>query len=71
MSTREVLMKEVWNAQRKITDLMDMVSDGLPNRRRRYILDRVDELQELIHLNQERICLIDSAKRGVDYDEGL
>lgn len=53
MTDRQKIMDEVSKAQKKMTDLRDMLSDGVPEGERRVILRQLNVLSDVIFYNQE------------------
>ena len=55
MTYREKMIREVDEASKKITDLRDMLADGVPESRRKMILEYIDNLSDFIFYTQESI----------------
>ncbi len=55
MSYRENLIREVSEASKKITDLRDMLEDGVPAEKRKAILKHIENLSDFIFYTQETI----------------
>lgn len=53
MSEKEKVMNETSWAMRKITDLRDMLDDGMPQVERSKIYREIDALEDVIFYNQE------------------
>jgi hypothetical protein len=53
MSEKEKVMNETSWAMRKITDLRDMLDDGMPQAERSKIYREIDALEDVIFYNQE------------------
>jgi hypothetical protein len=53
MSEKEKVMSETKWAMRKITDLRDMLDDGMPQAERSKIYREIDALEDVIFYNQE------------------
>lgn len=58
MSERQKLMDEVSWAQKKITDLQDMLDDGVPSYERDQIVCQIDSLNDVIFYNQEYLSTL-------------
>ncbi|MFM8759788.1 MAG: hypothetical protein ACKODS_09645 [Methylophilaceae bacterium] len=58
MSERQKLMDEVSWAQKKITDLRDMLDDGVPSDERDQIVCQIDSLNDVIFYNQEYLSTL-------------
>ncbi|MFM8758815.1 MAG: hypothetical protein ACKODS_04640 [Methylophilaceae bacterium] len=59
MNERQKVMNETSWAMRKITDLRDMLDDGMPSKERGRIYREIDALQDVIFYNQEYLSSLD------------
>lgn len=55
MTYREKLIREVNEASKKITDLRDMLDDGVPAEKRKAIIQHIENLSDFIFYTQETI----------------
>ena len=55
MTQKQKMMGEVEKASKKITDLRDMLEDGVPESKRKMILEYIDNLSDFIFYTQESI----------------
>ena len=55
MTYREKLIREVSEASKKITDLRDMLDDGVPANKRKAIIQHIENLSDFIFYTQETI----------------
>ena len=53
MTERQKIVEETSKAQKKMTDLRDMLDDGVPANMRRVILRQINVLSDIIFYNQE------------------
>ena len=53
MTERQKIVNETSKAQKKMTDLRDMLEDGVPANMRRVILRQMNVLSDIIFYNQE------------------
>lgn len=62
MSTeKEKVMAETSWAMRKITDLRDMLDDGMPIEEYRSIARQIEDLEDVIFYNQEYLWSLENA----------
>lgn len=50
---KQEIMNQVSDAQKKITDLRDMLEDGVPTGKRKQILQHINDLSDFIFYSQE------------------
>ncbi len=55
MTYKEKLIREVHEASKKITDLRDMLEDGVPASKHKAIIKHIDDLSTFIFYTQETI----------------
>ena len=60
MSEKQKVMNETNWAMRKITDLRDMLDDGMPSSERSKIYREIDALEDVIFYNQEYLYSLES-----------
>lgn len=60
MSERQKAMNETSWAVRKITDLQDMLDDGMPSSERGRIYGEIEALEDVIFYNQEYLASLDN-----------
>ena len=65
MTEKQKIMNETSWASRKITDLRDMLDDGMPMAVRSKIYREIEDLEDVIFYNQEYLY---SLEGGVDYE---
>lgn len=53
MTERQKIVQETSKAQKKMTDLRDMLEDGVPASMRRIIIRQMNVLSDIIFYNQE------------------
>jgi hypothetical protein len=58
MTEKEKVMNETNWAMRKITDLRDMLDDGMPSSERSKLYREIDALEDVIFYNQEYLSTL-------------
>jgi hypothetical protein len=60
MKERQKVMNETNWAMRKITDLRDMLDDGMPSSERSKLYREIDALEDVIFYNQEYLASLEN-----------
>jgi hypothetical protein len=60
MKERQKVMNETNWAMRKITDLRDMLDDGMPSSERSKLYREIDALEDVIFYNQEYLSSLEN-----------
>jgi hypothetical protein len=60
MKERQKVMNETKWAMRKITDLRDMLDDGMPSSERSKLYREIDALEDVIFYNQEYLSSLEN-----------
>lgn len=58
MTEKQKVMDETSWAMRKITDLRDMLDDGMPSSVRSQIYRQIEDLEDVVFYNQEYISTL-------------
>ena len=58
MTEKQKVMDETKWAMRKITDLRDMLDDGMPSSERSSIYRQIEDLEDVIFYNQEYLSIL-------------
>lgn len=58
MSEKQKIMDETNWAMRKITDLRDMLDDGMPSSVRSQIYRQIEDLEDVVFYNQEYLSTL-------------
>ena len=58
MSEKQKVMNETNWAMRKITDLRDMLDDGMPSSVRSQIYRQIEDLEDVVFYNQEYLSTL-------------
>ena len=53
MTYKQQIMNQVSDAQKKMTDLLDMLEDGVPEKKRKAVLQHISDLSDFIFYTQE------------------